>query len=326
METPPYKSFFTGLKVPQEFNCLALEDLKEPLRLFVTSADGKLEEAGSRLLFLGYKPLTIAIVYEPHETWENDLVVIHLQQGPFVATIQWMDIPADTTSVARLLLRRVSAFNHADKTVVIYEGVHGSHRFLGVTHQWLNNLRSRFRRRSVDNISLPGNLADQVRIAYSVPRIISIITVSDGVLLNAFPTDLHGRVGTTGYISSLRKDGKANEQVEKLNNVVIAEVDASRYREVYAMGKNHMKMLRLPESTDVSAIRSSSFRYPLPAGVLRYQELKRIFSVDSGIHRLHFYHVVNEESVGAGKTLAHVHHYYSQWRMNQGIPLKILFR
>ncbi len=314
------------MKVPQEFNCIAKEDVSEPPRVFMSSPDGKLAEIDDRHIFLGYKPLTIAVVFEPHETWPDETVAIHLQQGPFVATVRWMNIPADTTTVARVLLKRNSAFNHAGKTVVIYEGVSCIHRFLGLRYQWFNNFRSRFRKRKVDNVSLPGNLADQVRIAYGVPRVISVITLSDGVLLNVFPTDLHGKVGTHGYISSLRNDGRANEQVEKLNNIVISEVDASGYKDVYALGKNHMKTLRLPAEFDVSSIRSSQLRFPLPNGVLRYHELKRVFSIDSGIHRLHFYDVLNQENVGAGKTLAHVSHYYSQWRIDQGLPLKILFR
>lgn len=321
-----YKSIFTGLRIPQEFNCVALEDVSEPARLFMTSADGKLAEVNSRHVFLGYKPLTIAVVYEPHETWDDEFVAIHLQQGPFVSTIKWMKIPADTTSIARLLLKRVNMFNHADKTVVIYTGVSATHRFIGLRHQWINNVRARFRKRKVDNVSLPGNLADQVRVAYGTPRIISVGTVSDGVLQNIFPTDLHGRIGSTGYISSLRTGGKANEQVEKLNNIVISEVDASGYKDVYNLGKNHMKTLRLPAEFDVSSIRSTQLRFALPHGVLRYYELKRVFSIDSGIHRIHFYDILNRENVGAGKTLAHVHQYYSQWRIDQGIPLKILFR
>ncbi|MBK5277343.1 MAG: hypothetical protein JJE09_00620, partial [Bacteroidia bacterium] len=174
---------------------------------------------------------------------------------------------------------------------------------------------------------LSGNLLDQVRIAYCIPRIISIITVSDGTLINMFPTDLHGAVGEKNYVSSLRKGGLANTQVEKYNKIVISDVDTSFCKQAYALGKNHMH-----EMTDINAFstyveRSAKLKLPLPKSVLRYKELSRIDSFDHNIHRIHLYEVIHAQTIESGKsTLAHIHQYYAQWRLDQSFPTQMILR
>jgi hypothetical protein len=72
----------------------------------------------------------------------------------------------------------------------------------------------KFRRHQANSVNLPGNQKDQVKIAYSMPREISLVTLSNGKLMNWSP-DLHGTVSRNTYVCSLRLGGLANQQVEK---------------------------------------------------------------------------------------------------------------
>ena len=238
-----------------------------------------------------------------------------------------VDFPTDSSAVATLTLKKINEINVNGGPVCLYEGCIGVHSFLSPLHQAANNALEKFRNRPVGNISLNGNLYDQIRIAYGVPRKISIITVSDGSLINMFPTDLHGPIGGSFYAGSLRIGGRANEQVESLTKVVISDIDVSAYKQTYALGKNHMNDLQNKDGFRLHQKRSSTFNFPLPASALRYRELTRINSFDHGIHRIHFYQIVNDEALSnSSSTLAHIQQYYAQWRLDRGLKTKLYFR
>jgi hypothetical protein len=176
------------------------------------------------------------------------------------------------------------------------------------------------------NVSLPGNLHDQVRIAYAVPRIIPLITVGKDKRMNVFPTDLHGPFSDQFYLSSLRKGGKANEQVEHFGKLALSTIEAREFELAYALGKNHMQDLKqIDHFEDFKGV-SATFSIPLPDSVLSYRELTRRQSFDFGIHRIHLYENVFHKQVKNGLTLAHVHQYYLQWRMNNGLYTNMLLR
>jgi hypothetical protein len=226
-----------------------------------------------------------------------------------------------------MALKKIGEKIEADEAILLYEGEFGSHSFLNTGHQWVNRQGEKFRKYTPDNISLPGNLADQVRIAYSIPRIISIITLSDGHLVNLFPTDLHGRIGKKFYASSLRIGGKANDQVEQYGKIVISEVETSFYKQAYSLGKNHMRDLQDQSTFQIHPVRSKNFNFPLPQFVTQYSELKRIDSFDRGIHRIHFYEIIHQQAISTNKsTLSHIHQFYTQWRINHEFQTKIFFR
>ncbi len=229
--------------------------------------------------------------------------------------------------LARLSLLKISEKKLGNEVVLFFEGKHGIHSFLNPIHQWLNRQRERWWKQLPNNINLPGNLFEQVRIAYSVPRVISIVSVSDGPLMNMFPTDLHGPLGKKFYASSLRKDGLASEQVEKYHRIVISEVDVSFYKQAYSLGKNHMKELTGENRFFLHTENSKAFNFPLPKEIIRYRELKQIDFLDHGIHRIHLFEVLHEQTVAQGKsTLTHIHQYYAQWRLDQGIQTHLFLR
>ncbi|MEX2231750.1 MAG: hypothetical protein WD824_06305, partial [Cyclobacteriaceae bacterium] len=177
-----------------------------------------------------------------------------------------------------------------------------------------------------NNVRLPGNLYDQVRIAYAVPRKIALITVCDGNKMNMFPTDLHGPFGKKFYISSLRKGGKANLQVEQTRKLILSFMPVNEYRAVYALGKNHMKDMKDFDEFSILNEPSAILKLPIPSAALHYKELELIDSFDAGIHRIHFYKNVHNEKITNGLTLAHIHQYYAQWRIDHKLPVNMRLR
>lgn len=306
------KKLITGLTIPQEYICV--DGLHSPLTVFLLSQNKKINVTDSHL-FLGYKPLIIGLpsVADSTEIKNQRQIVLHFEYNGIV--------------LAKLVLEKVGEKILGNRILLLFRGNHGEHHFLSNTHQWINRQRANWLVNAPNNVSLPGNLADQVRIAYSIPRIISVITTSDGELLNMFSTDLHGPVGKKYYAGSLRVGGLANEQVEKYKKIVISKVNTSSYRQAYALGKNHMQPLRELSRFDVYPERSAIFGFPLPVAVTQYMEMEKIDSFEEGIHRIHLYEVKSDQVVQSGQSaLAHIHQYYAQWRLDRQIETQMLLR
>jgi len=145
-------------------------------------------------------------------------------------------------------------------------------------------------------------------------------------LMNLFPTDLHGPVGDSHYVSSLRIGGRACEQVEAARRLAISEVDAAAFQAVYRLGKNHMQPMADPATFDLHATASATFGIPLPGAVVQYRELEWYDFFDWGIHRLFCYRVLHREKLSDAKRLAHIHNCYAQWRANVGLRTAYLLR
>jgi flavin reductase (DIM6/NTAB) family NADH-FMN oxidoreductase RutF len=313
------KKLITGLTIPQEYVCVDLETLQPKLLVLPEVNDQQFSlDVTTFHLFLGYKPLIIGLTFSVDDP---NFEIVKKQSK---ITLRFLN---QQNSLARLSLLKIDERKLGNEVVVFFEGKQGVHSFLNPIHQWVNRQRERWRKQLPNNINLPGNLFEQVRIAYSVPRVISIVTVSDGPLMNMFPTDLHGPVGEKFYAGSLRRDGLANEQVEKYERIVISDVDVSFYKQAYSLGKNHMKELTEENRFLLHPEKSKAFNFPLPKDVICYRELKRIDFLDHGIHRIHLYEVIHEQTLAQGKsTLAHIHQYYAQWRLDQGIQTQMFLR
>jgi len=309
-----------------------MEGFPDPLRTYLTLGNFTVNRDVTHAhLFLGYKPLVIGIpIVMASEDFQilqkNEEVVLYFMQDPASTDPGRHEFQTER-SVAKLILRQREVVVLDEYALFVYEGVAGEHSFLNRGHQLVNTVLQKLRPVQATNINLVGNLWDQVRIAYSIPRQISIITVSDGTLINMFPTDLHGPVGKNFYAGSLRIGGKANEQVEKYKRIVISKVDVSSHRESYSLGKNHMADLRGTDSFLIHEERSSIFNFPLPFSVVSYAELILTKSIELGIHCIHLYEVVHQAEVQPNcKTLGHIHQYYAQWRANHGLETQLYFR
>jgi flavin reductase (DIM6/NTAB) family NADH-FMN oxidoreductase RutF len=173
---------------------------------------------------------------------------------------------------------------------------------------------------------LKNDLYTQVQIAYSIPRKICLITVGENDRFNLFPTDLHGRIDDV-YIISLRKDGKACQEVESAKKIVLSDINASAYKKVYALGKNHMQPLKEKSLFEWNAVCSKNFNLPLPKDVLSYRELELEQSFLHGIHKLLLFRMVSEEKVSLEPaTLSHIHNCYATWRYKHRISSNLLLR
>jgi flavin reductase (DIM6/NTAB) family NADH-FMN oxidoreductase RutF len=311
----------TGLSIPQEYVCLYSQELQYPLSVFLSVKNRKLNVTSAHL-FLGYKPLIIAL---PFKANDNNYQVLKSENQIALSFENPESIKP--TCIAKLLLIKIEEKILGEDAVFFYKGIHGEHLFLNSIYQKINRQLEKQRRQTPNNVGLPGNLMDQVRIAYSVPRKISIITLGDKNLMNMFPTDLHGPIGEKFYTGSLRLGGLANHQIEKYQKIVISEVEPSFYKQAYSLGKNHMQNPRQENEFALHKIRSKTFNFPLPTATISYRELKEIDSIDVGIHRIHFYEIVYERVLREGVSpLTHIHQFYAQWRLNKRLSTPMLLR
>jgi flavin reductase (DIM6/NTAB) family NADH-FMN oxidoreductase RutF len=322
------KRILTGLTIEQEYVCLGYEGFRDPLKVFLTLRGvNSTEEVTYRHIFLGYKPLVIAITFPIESVTDlSEEICLSFSGNDFSINSNWKGFPSSKVSIARLKMKKIEVRKLSNEHVVFYKGLRGDHKFISYPSQFFNSIAQRVKNRTKDNISLEGNLYDQVRIAYSVPRKISLITVCNDDLMNLFPTDLHGFVGEGFYLSSLRIMGRACQQVEQARKIVISEVDSNQFKVAYQLGKNHMKMMVEKNSFEFSGKFSKTFTIPLPVGVLLYRELELLNSFDVGIHRILIYKVVYSEKISELQTLAHIHQYYAQWRNDTGLITQYLLR
>ena len=306
--------------------CVSLETLEQPLRNFITAREEQ-QSGFINPVFVGYKPVVWATA-DKFTVPEADEYCLHFQNDDvfFDPVSRWKGFPADNHSVARMQVQVLPLKFEAFPEIKLLQGKYGSHSFINPFHKITNALREKLIKSPPGNVDLPGNLHNMVRIAYAMPRIVSLISVTDGTRVNLFPTDLHGQLNKDYYISSLRIGGKAQEQVQELKKIVLSEITSDQFEEVYNLGKNHMKDLREADSFKLSTMRSEKFQIPLPAGILRYFELEVLEFIDVGIHRIFLYKIENIKRVAEGNTLSHIHQYYVQWRQRQGIYTELLLR
>ncbi len=330
------KRVLFGTTIAEEYICIGREDLERRSRVVLGGRDAEHpahldDHLDDHLIFLGYKPLVMAIHFPadaPEARWLADQPSICLSYapdpGPFDAV--WKGHRTFRDAIARLILTRVSRRRLGAHDLSIWRGVEGAHRFLSPFHQATNRWRDRLASDQPGNVRLPGNLYDQARIAYSVPIGISIVTLKDGPLMNMFPTDLHGPVGEDHYVGSLRCGSRATEQVERLGVAAISEVEAGWHKQAYALGKNHMRDPRSPADFSRSDRVSEEREIPLPAGTVATREVERLDAIDVGIHRIHFYRSGPRVELSQAITLAHLHRFYLQWRNNHRLPTTIFPR
>lgn len=277
-------------------------------------------------VFVGYKPVVFALLDHSNSLRAKEYCLNFHQGSDFDPTSKWNDFPTDSNSVARMLVRSLCVKFNAYPRARILTGEIGDHSFLKRLHKTMNSFRDKLAKDKPGNVDLPGNLHDMVRIAYSIPRIIGLVSIAEGSEMNLFPTDLHGQLDEIFYISSLRIGGNAQQQVELGRKIVLCEIESELFGEVYKLGKNHMKEFSSASDFDLDASTSKKFGFPLPTGVLRYFELTVLESIDVGIHRIFLYKIENIVKVRSGKTLSHIHQYYAEWRKRNGMKTDLLLR
>jgi flavin reductase (DIM6/NTAB) family NADH-FMN oxidoreductase RutF len=313
-----------GLYYTQEYLCLAKESFQQPLHVYLVTGKQIIKDITNRHLFTGYSPL----IFTLYSTSVNDVeltekIDIIFSEQSFKPN-EFLEKKDATACLSLKMIRRQSA---GDMDIAYYEATKGEHYFLSSFHQYIIELHNRLYNKKPGNVYLHKNLYTQVQIAYSVPRVISLITVGDGKLFNLFPTDLHGAINERYYISSLRHEGKACRQVEASGRIVISQIHCDAYKTAYSLGRNHVQELRSKENFPFGNINSPGFEWPLPQSALYYRELELVQSFEHGIHKLLLYKVVSRQMLSnEPATLAHIHNVYATWRRNKGLPGNYLLR
>lgn len=302
------KKRLLGAGYPQEYLCLAKNDYDRPFKVVIEGT--KLDISESHMM-LGYSPLLIGIP-----------ILGNINNSPVKLNFLFND--EVIASIGMKHIKNVNAGNHI---LPVYEGVKAEHKFIPAIGRMLLGARQYLRSLKKGNVRLKGNIYDQVRTAYSVPREISIVTTGNRGTYNIFPTDLHGRINKDHYADSLRINGNAGKQVERSGQMVLSRIDASQFEQAYSLGKNHMAELKSIPG-DNKFLLSEKFKLPVADGAISYLELERIAGegFDAGVHRVHIFRIVNEKILGKGNPLAHIHNYAAAWRQRQGIKTEYLFR
>jgi hypothetical protein len=319
------KEFF-GLQ-PQEYVCVAFEDMSDSPSVIMTSRKSlAFADVTSAHVLLGYKQVVIAVALNNVSTEIQNAreVCFTFTHEEFGSDVRWHGFTSASSGVARLELSRIQD-GLSIPGIGFFVAKSGEQNFLPVHQALANRMSEALRRKPASEANVSANQYDQVRIAYCVPRRIAVITVMDGDLLNFFPTDLHGNGGDGYYLSSLRIGGMACSQVEHVKRVVISSVDVKAFKETYGLGKNHMKELK-PAGEFKPAFRRSQSGIPVYPSATSYLELEIVKHWDAGIHRIFLYKVVEAAEATPGKTLAHIHAYYAQWRTNHNFSAEYFYR
>ena len=311
-----------GLHYQQEYLCLAKEPFQNPIHAYFVSDGHVIKDITNEHLFTGYSPLIFTLISSDLKEPFSNIEMFFSQRS-----LQPNDLFKKRDALAWLSLRLIQKQKIGDNEIYYYKGIRGQHHFLSFFHQYIIGLNNQVYNRKKENVFLNNALYKQVQIAYSIPRIISLITVGSGGLYNLFPTDLHGPVNEQYYVSSLRHGGKACKQVENAGRIVISQVHTDVYKMAYALGKNHMQELKPKENFFFSESLSSVFKLPLPKSLLSYRELELVGSFDHGIHKLLLYKIISSQVVSKDpSTLAHIHNCYATWRHRKGLPGNYLVR
>ena len=308
-----------GLHYNQGYLCFDRETFDRPLHVYIANKNQVIKDITNQHLFVGYSPLVLAF---PEIELPGAICLVFVNH--FLLPNEFF---LEKDAIAILNLKKIGEQVAGDSRILYYEGISGKHHFISAFHQTVNGIYNRLYNNQGGNVFLNNNLYKQVQIAYAVPRNISLITISDGGLFNLFPTDLNGQVNDKYYVISLRTNGKALEQVERSQKVLLSQVSTTACKMVYALGKNHMQDLKPPGSFPFSQSPSANFGWPIPLNFVAYKELTLAAAFIHGIHKIMLFKIVShyqmEHTTGI---LAHIHNCYASWRYKNKLTGNYLSR
>ncbi|CAN5391179.1 hypothetical protein BH10BAC2_BH10BAC2_47830 [soil metagenome] len=309
---------FNGFYYSREYICLPLEQHTFPLQVLLVRESKVVKDITAMQVMVGISPLIIALPSleeVDQENWQHIYTVYSNSSIKEGATV------SNDKIVGSLQLEKIKNQKVGDFFIYYFEGIVGKHRFIPHINQIINRFYNSFYNRSKGNIFLKGNLYTQLQVAYSVPKIIALITVGCNDLYNLLPTDQHGQINNEYYIITLRKAGNACKQALDAGKIVLSNVYAGYYKEVYAFGKNHMQPLKEIDSFDFSGDRTQILNYPLPKHVIAYRELELAESFEHGIHRIFLFRILAyKKNIADLPVLSCIHNAYATWRFKQHLP------
>jgi hypothetical protein len=298
------KKVLFGIHHPREYISASAGAVSGGLDCFLR-ANGKEIPVSKEMLFLGYRPLLMGWIAEK---CEDEKTVLEFRRK------------SDGAKMATLHLRLEKQFSLSEKTLFIFKGISSEQSFDSSFHRFMFRWYERFRSKPAGNIDLDQRLYNMVKIAYSIPREIKLVTLEDEKGRNIFPTDLHGKAGSKGYIISLRHDKKACQQVEQIGCLALWTISSKKAKDAYAMGCNHSKDLAAAITYPVTG-ESPLYGFPKPEGALSCceLELEKVIG-DFGIHRLLLFKIVSGRGDDDNpERLIHLHRSYVQWHVKNGL-------
>src|SRR4029079_13228199 len=172
---------------------------QNPIHAYFVKDGHVIKDNTNEHLFTGYSPLIFTLISSDLKEPFSKIEMFFSQRS-----LQPNDLFKKRDALAWLSLGLIQKQKISDNEIYYYKGIRGQHHFLSFFHQYIIGLNNQVYNRKKENVFLNNALYTQVQIAYSIPRIISLITVGSGGLYNLLPTDLHGPVNEQYYVSSLR--------------------------------------------------------------------------------------------------------------------------
>ena len=310
------KNLLLGIDFPQEYLCLGLDETYQLPQVRLQWSGNHSIDVTHTHLFLGYKPLIIGIPLPKEEQAFIPSLKAELPRLVF----------SQPASFGEIRLEFSYQIAWQETSVLIFEGKEANHHLLSDFHQMMHRRMEGRIKKANDPLQLSGNLYDQVRLAYSFPRYISLIALEKEGKFNVFPTDLNGPVDKDHYLISLRHEGKACAQVDDIQRMTISQITPEAFQTAYQMGKNHMKDLQEVSAFDFKE-NTAETNLPVPDSAIAFRELKKIGEQIIGIHKILEFEIVSSAvKVYSEPALAHIHRFYAQWRKNHGLADKYLIR
>lgn len=168
---------------------------------------------------------------------------------------------------------------------------------------------------------------DFLKMAYSTPREIRLVTISNESTFNLFPIDLFGYVGEDHLILSLRHDRRTCRQVEECKQIATWMVDAKYAAEVYSLGKNHSTGCVGKSALSINDKLSPAFGLPGPTFATDPEEFELTERIgDFGMHRLLLFRRVGTKISPRENCLVHIHRCYAELLLKHGFQLKHITR
>jgi hypothetical protein len=307
------KKLLLNRTINKEYLCVPKEKYDNSVRVFIQSSDNIFDITDNHAM-LGYKPLVFLINSEAFDVEDR------LPEQLFLSFRVKQEY-----EIAKLELKKIEKCKFNCYNYSLYYCEKGFHKFSSPMVRSFQHFHYFLKAEREKNVFLKGNLFNQVKIAYSLPRKVSLISLFEIDLVNIFPVDLIGKTKVNEYFISLRAGNKSNNQIKKIGKIALCRIESSRCTEVYGMGKNHMKDMLNIRNFSIESEKSELLNYPLPLGTIAYSELERIDSFEYGIHEIHLLRLLNSKTLKNNKTtLAHIHRDILEWRLRRNIPTEFI--
>lgn len=170
---------------------------------------------------------------------------------------------------------------------------------------------------------------NQIRVAYSFPRNISVLIVEKDKTYNIFPTDLHGAIAKEEqYTISLRENGLAYKQILEASTISLSNVSSKYFQNVYSLGKNHMKgMVPFRKISHLLNVPEPNFPYYSYKNCNNCIALRKNNELKIGIHNLMTFSIVDRiDHTKNLDSLSHIHEFYALWRNRHEFKDRLLIR